>query len=151
MAYIRAHETTTKRNGKPVKTYAVVWREPELDAFGLPIPANPDHPDGPKRMRARRETYPTRETAEARRDELNAARHTTGTSALAEQRKAGALPFGYYAQAWLAAQHVKAASSKDKLRPETVDGYERRLAVYASPEFGATAMGPSPRRNAKSS
>ena len=128
MAYIRAHETTTKRNGKPVKTYAVVWREPELDAFGLPIPANPDHPDGPKRMRARRETYPTRETAEARRDELNAARHTTGTSALAEQRKAGALPFGYYAQAWLAAQHVKAASSKDEVAPR--DG--RRLRTPPS-------------------
>lgn len=39
-----------RRNGKPVKTYAVVWREPARDQFGLPIPVNPEHPDGPKRM-----------------------------------------------------------------------------------------------------
>ncbi|MCK8646891.1 tyrosine-type recombinase/integrase [Mycobacterium colombiense] len=138
MAYIRAHETTEKRNGKPVKTYAVVWREPERDAFGLPMPVNPENPDGPKRMRARRETYRSREAAEARRDELNAARHTTGTSALAEQRKAGDLPFGYYARAWLDSQRVKAASGK--VKADTVDGYERRLAVYALPEFGGKAI-----------
>lgn len=138
MAYIRTHETTERRKGKPVKTYAVVWREPERDAFGLPIPVNPDHPDGPKRMRARRETYRSREAAEARRDELNAARHTTGTSALAEQRKAGDLPFGYYARAWLDSQRVKAASGK--VKADTVDGYERRLAVYALPEFGGKAI-----------
>lgn len=79
MAYVRPYETKQKRNGKPIRTYAVVWREPVRDDFGLPTGAT----------RARRETYPTREAAEARRDELNAARHTTGTSALAEQRKAG--------------------------------------------------------------
>jgi integrase len=138
MAYVRAHETMQKRNGKPVKTYAVVWREPVRDQFGLPIPVNPNHPDGPKQMRARRETYPTREAAEARRDELNAARHTTGTSALTEQRKAGDLPFGYYARAWLDSQRLKAASGK--VKADTVDGYEKRLAVYALPEFGASAI-----------
>jgi hypothetical protein len=36
MAYVRAHETKQKRNGKPVKTYADVWREPVRDDFGLP-------------------------------------------------------------------------------------------------------------------
>jgi integrase len=127
MAYVRAHETKQKRNGKPVKTYAVVWREPVRDEFGLPIPVNPDHPDGPKQMRARRETYTTREAAEARRDELNAARHTIGTSALAEQHKAGDLPFGYFARVWLDSQRVKAASGK--VKADTVDGYEKRLAV----------------------
>jgi integrase len=138
MAYVRAHETKQRRNGKPVKTYAVVWREPERDEFGLPVALNPEHPEGPKRMLARRETYPSREAAEARRDELNAARHTTGTSALAEQRKAGELPFGYYARAWLDWQRLKAASGK--VKADTVDGYEKRLAVYALPEFGATAI-----------
>jgi integrase len=138
VAYIRTHETTERRNGKPVKTYAVLWREPARDQFGLPVALNLDHPDGPKRMRARRETYPTREAAEARRDELNAARHTTGTSALAEQRKAGDLPFGYYARAWLDSQRVKAASGK--VKADTVDGYQERLAVYALPEFGAIAI-----------
>lgn len=138
MAYVRAHETKQKRNGKPLKTYAVVWREPVRDEFGLPVAVNPNHPDGPKQMRARRETYPTREAAEARRDELNAARHTSGTNALAEQRKAGDLPFGYYARAWLYAQRVKAASGK--VKSDTVDGYEKRLAVYALPQFGAMAI-----------
>jgi integrase len=128
MAYVRAHETKQKRNGKPIRTYAVVWREPVRDDFGLPT----------GQLRARRETYPTREAAEARRDELNAARHTTGTSALAEQRKAGELPFGYYARAWLDSQRVKAASGK--LKADTIDGYEKRLAVYALPEFGPTAI-----------
>lgn len=74
MAYIRTHETTARRNGKPVKTYAVVWREPVRDEFGIPVPLNPDHPDGPKQMRARRETYAHREDAEARRDELRRGR-----------------------------------------------------------------------------
>jgi integrase len=138
MAYVRTHETKQKRNGKPVKTYAVVWREPARDQFGLPIPVNPDHPDGPSQMRARRETYPTREAAEERRDELNAARHRSGTSALADQRKAGDLPFGHYARAWLDSQRVKAASGK--IKTDTVDGYEKRLAVYALPEFGAMAI-----------
>jgi integrase len=138
MAYLRAHETKQKRNGKPVKTYAVVWREPVRDEFGLPIPVNPDHPDGPKQMRAQRETYTTREAAEARRDELNAAGHTIGTSALAEQRKAGDLPFGYFARVWLDSQRVKAASGK--VKADTVDGYEKRLAVYVLPEFGAKAI-----------
>ena len=40
MAYLKVHETNTKRNGKPVKRYAVVWREPVRDEFGLPVPEN---------------------------------------------------------------------------------------------------------------
>ncbi|MGE5696634.1 MAG: tyrosine-type recombinase/integrase [Candidatus Sericytochromatia bacterium] len=84
------------------------------------------------------ENYPTREAAEARRDELNAARHTTGTSALAEQRKAGEQPFGYYARAWLDAQRVKVASGR--VKAATVDGYAARLGVYVLPEFGGKAI-----------
>lgn len=129
MAYIRAHDTRAKRKGKPVKRYEVVWREPATDANGLPIPG---------KTRARQESYPTREAAEARRDTLNAARHTTGTSTLADQRRAGMLTFGHYARAWLAAQHVRVASGK--LKGDTVDGYGRRLAVYALPEFGGKAI-----------
>lgn len=128
MAHIRTYETAERRKGKPVRVYRVVWREPVRDKFGLPT----------AKTRARQENYPTREAAEARRDELNAARHTTGTSALAEQRKAGEQPFGYYARAWLDAQRVKVASGK--VKADTVDGYERRLAVYVLPEFGAKAI-----------
>src|SRR4051794_23157172 len=114
MAYIRAHETTQKRKGKSVKRYEVVWREP--------------HPMQQGKTRARQESYGTREQAEARRDALNNAKHTVGgTTALADAKKAGALTFGYYAEAWIAAQRLRAATN-DKLRAETVDGYERRLA-----------------------
>src|SRR5262245_54483851 len=98
MAYIEVHETRQRRDGKPVNRYAVIWREPVRDSFGLPT----------GRTRNRSERYPTREQAQARVDELNAARRTTGTTALAEQRKAGDVPFGYYARAWLDSQRVKA-------------------------------------------
>lgn len=122
MAYIKAHDTKQKRKGKPVKRYEVVWREP--------------HPVTGK-TRFRQESYPTRELAEVRRDELNAAKHTvSGTSALADAKVAGGKPFAHYAQAWLSAQRVRAASGGGKIRPDTVDGYEKRLAVYALPEFG---------------
>lgn len=128
MAYIRSYDTKQKRKGKTVKRYEVCWREPATDpATGLPT----------GKARARQESYPTRETAEARRDELNHAKHTpSGTADLANQRKAGKETFGYYAAAWLATRRASAAGS-DKLRAETVDGYERRLAVYALPKFGA--------------
>ncbi|UJL28866.1 site-specific integrase [Mycolicibacterium vanbaalenii] len=129
MAYVRAHGTKQRRNGKVVKTYAVVWREAVRDEFGLPTGAT----------RARRETYPTRDAAEARRDELNAAKHTyAGTSALAEQRAKGEQPFGFYARAWLDAQAVRVASGKVKQR--TVDEYERQLHTYVLGELGSLAV-----------
>ena len=128
MAYIKVHETRQRRDGKPVKRYAVIWREPVRDSFGLPT----------GRTRNRSERYPSRQAAQARVDELNAAKHTTGTIALAEQRKAGDLPFGYYARAWLDSQRVKAACGK--VKAVTVDGYANRLAVYVLPEFGAMAI-----------
>ena len=82
MAYIRAHETNAKRKGKVVKRYEVVWREPT--------------------GKSRQESYPTREAAEARRDELNAAKHTLGgTTALADARKLARRTFGDYAESWL--------------------------------------------------
>ncbi|PJK24403.1 tyrosine-type recombinase/integrase [Mycolicibacterium goodii] len=128
MAYVRPYETRQKRNGKPIRTYAVVWREPVRDDFGLPT----------GQQRARRETYPTREVAEARRDELNAVRHTTGTSALADARKAGELPFGFYARGWLDAQGLKVAQGK--LKQRTVDEYERQLHTYLLGTLGGSAI-----------
>lgn len=129
MAYVRAHDTKQRRNGKVVKTYAVVWREAVRDEFGLPTGAT----------RARRETYPTRDAAEVRSDELNAAKHThAGTSALAEQRAKGEQPFGFYARAWLDAQAVRVASGKVKQR--TIDEYERQLHTYVLGELGSLAV-----------
>ena len=138
MAYIKAIETSQKRNGKPVKRYAVIWREPVRDKFGLPVPENSDHPDGPKRMRNRSERYPTREAAQARVDELNVAKHTTGTSALADAKKAGELPFGYYARGWLDQQAVKV--SQGKLKARTADEYRRLLRSYVLGSLGPLAV-----------
>jgi integrase len=138
MAYIREHVTKARDNGKPIKRYQVVWRETVRDDFGLPLPKHPNRPDGPKLTRAQQETYAKREDAEARRDELNAARHTSGTANLAEQRKAGDLPFGHYARAWIDSQRLKVAGGK--LKADTLAEYERQLASHALPEFGATAI-----------
>lgn len=138
MAYVRVRETKQKRKGKPVRAYDVVDRVPVVDQFGLPVPANPDRPSGPKQMRSWQETYPTREEAEARRDELNAAKHTTGTAALAEQRKAGDLPLGHYAKAWLDTLAPRVA--RGKLKQATADEYARLLRCYVLPELGSTAV-----------
>lgn len=128
MAYIRSYDTTQKRKGKTVKRYEVVWREPLRDAFGLPT----------GNVRSRQESYPSREAAEARRDELNAAKHSRGTGVLADAKKAGELPFGYYAQGWLGAQSVKVAQGK--LKQRTVDEYDRLLRCYVLRELGGTAI-----------
>lgn len=131
MAYVRAHETKLKRKGKTVKRYEVVWRETATDpTTGLVT----------GKMRSRQESYGTRDAAEARRDELNNAKHTTGTAGLADQRKAGQLTFGHYASDWIAAQQNRALGGA-KIKAETADGYAKRLAVYALPEFGGKAIG----------
>ena len=133
MAHIRAHNTTqrNRRKGKPVKRYEVVWREHATDpTTGLPT----------GKQRSRQESYPTREAAEARRDELNAAKHTaTGTTALADAKKAGELPFGHYAQGWLARQRTKVADGRLKLR--TCERYEGTVRYNLLPCFGSRPIG----------
>jgi integrase len=132
MAYIRAHDTTQKRNGKTVKRYEVAWREQATDANGLPIPG---------RMRSRQESYPTRELAEARRDELNNAKHNIGgTSALADAKKAGELPFGDYAASWLDGLATRVADPDDKLKTATAAKYKRLLEFYVLPDLGGTPV-----------
>ncbi|MGW5522710.1 tyrosine-type recombinase/integrase [Gordonia sp. NPDC003950] len=133
MAYIRSHETSQKRKGRAVKRYEVVWREPVRDDYGLPVV----QANGKTKTRARQESFATREDAEARRDELNAARHSGQTSALAEQKKAGDLPLGHYAQAWIESQQVKVAQGR--LKQKTLDGYAKIVRHYLLPAFGSKA------------
>ena len=138
MAYVRAHNTTAKRKGKAVKRYEVVWREPATDGNGLP---NGKH-------RARQESYPTREAAEARRDELNNAKHTPGgTSALADAKKKAASTFGAYAADWLTAQALKVANGR--LKASSYDSYSGYLGRYALKAFGARAVGSITRAEAE--
>ncbi|MGB9306318.1 MAG: tyrosine-type recombinase/integrase [Mycobacterium sp.] len=131
MAYIRAHSTAMKRKGKTVKRYEVVWREPATDpTTGLPT----------GKMRARQESYPTREAAEARRDELNNAKHQIGgTSALADAKKAGELPFAHYAEGFIARQRSKVAAGKLKAR--TCERYDGTIRHHLLKRFGARAVG----------
>ena len=132
MAHIRTHNTTqrNRRSGKPVKRYEVVWREQATDANGLPTRA----------WRARQESYATRKQAEVRRDELNNAKHTaTGTTALADAKKAGELPFGHYAQGWLARQRTKVADGR--LKQRTCERYEGTVRYNLLPCFGSRPIG----------
>ncbi|MGX9294108.1 MULTISPECIES: tyrosine-type recombinase/integrase [Tsukamurella] len=138
MAWIKTRDTATRHRGKPVKAYVVIWKETERDDYGLPIPVDPAKPNGRKKTANRQETFPTRELAEARRDELNAARHTNGTSALADQKVAGDLPFGHYAQAWIESQALKVAQGR--LKQRTLDDYEKVLRRYALDHFGGRAV-----------
>jgi integrase len=128
MAYIRAHNTTQKRKGKVVKRYEVCWREP--------------HPTQPRKVRARQESYPTRELAEARRDELNNAQHSVGgTAALADAKKAGARLFGDYSASWLDVLATRVADADDKLKAATAVKYKRLLEFNVLPELGGTSVG----------
>ncbi|OZG27698.1 site-specific integrase [Williamsia sp. 1138] len=134
MAYIRAHETNQRRNGKAVKRYEVVWTEPVRDAMGLPVSVDPTTPTGKKRQRSRQESYATREAAEERRDQLNAARRTaTGTATLADQRKAGDLPIGHYAREFI-------ESMRGTVKPRTVRETESVYLRYIAEPFGGRAV-----------
>ncbi len=132
MAYIRTYTTAhrNRRSGKPVKRYEVVWREQAKDANGLPTRAT----------RARQESYATRQQAEVRRDELNAAKHTpTGTTALADAKKAGARTYGEYATAWLDTQRLKVMDGK--LKEASLEDYQQVLCKYPLERFGDRAIG----------
>ena len=90
--------------------------------------------------RSRQESYPTREQAQARCDELNNARHSiVGPTALADQRRLALLPDGHYAAGWLAEQRRRVAEGT--LKVGTYDNYETVLGHYVLPVFGGKAIG----------
>lgn len=68
---------------------------------------------------------------------LNAARQTLGTASLADKRKAGDLPFGYYADGWLKSMDVKV--SRGALKETTAAEYRRSLRCYVMDQFGGQA------------
>lgn len=138
MAYVKRLETKRTKNGKAQPSYQVRWQEPARDSMGLPIPINPDRPHGQMKQVHHKETYPSKEAAQERCDELNAARHRTTAISAAEQRKAGDLPFGYYAAAWLEAMDVKVAQGR--LKERTADDYRRLLSRYVLEPFGGQAV-----------
>jgi integrase len=100
MAWLTTVDSNRRdERGRPVKRYRVEWYEIARDADGQPIPRYVNRPDSPPKMLRRRETYPTREAAQNRLDEINP-RIARGQSPAA-QRDAGNRPLSHYAQAWL--------------------------------------------------
>ncbi len=138
MAHIEKATTRRTKDGKPQPTYRVRWMETERDGMGRGIPYNPARPEGQKRQRYRQESYASREAAQERCDELNAARHFASAQSASEQRKAGDAPFGYYASAWLDSLEVRV--HRGALKSGTLDEYRRLLTCYVLDQFGGKAV-----------
>ncbi|KXO87837.1 hypothetical protein AXK56_15790 [Tsukamurella pulmonis] len=132
MAWITKYETNERRRGKPVATYRVTFKDLVRDENGLPIPVDPAKPNGRKKTTNRQETFPTRELAEARRDELNSAKHSGTVSQLADQRVAGTLPMGHYA-----AEFFK--SQQGTVKPGSIKEGEAIYRRYLAEPFGQKA------------
>ncbi|MGV9713986.1 tyrosine-type recombinase/integrase [Gordonia sp. NPDC003424] len=115
MAYLRSHSTTQKAKGRNTKRHEVVWREAVTDERGLPIPVNPDNPEGRKKYRSRQKSFTDRKAAEAFRDKLNADKHQPGGVSIPRDQL-----FAYAADAWLA--------SRTDLKPRTRGEYENLLS-----------------------
>lgn len=133
MAYIRAYETTQRRNGKAVKRYEVVFTEPVRDEMGLPVPVDPAKPTGRKKTRARQESFATREDAEARRDELNAAKHHVSAQTPSEQRRLGDQSLTVFA-------HRYFESLQGTVKPRYAKEVQAVYRRYVEPELGHKAV-----------
>jgi integrase len=121
MAYVRVHETKQRSRGKPIRTYAVVYRAKERTDDGRIV------------TRLRQETHATRAAAEARVAELRAHRHHHTTDP-AEQRRRGQRSLAEWSTDWLASQRVKVVAGQ--LKQRTLDEYARLLDCYVMPELG---------------
>jgi hypothetical protein len=121
MAYIRTYETKQRSRGKPVKTYAVVYRATVRTDNGSTV------------TRLRQETHDTKAAAEARMAELNSHRynHTADPS---EQCKLGQRSLRDWAADWLASRRLKVTSGQ--LKSRTLDDYGRLLDRYVLPRLG---------------
>ncbi|MEV6621021.1 site-specific integrase [Amycolatopsis sp. NPDC051106] len=144
MATIRNVETKQRKNGKPVVHYEVCWTEPAVDDQGRPIPANPEKPNGRKKVRHRSETYHTFDAAKDRKAEIEGLRNRDHEVVA---RSAGDRLFGEFAAAWVA--ELREAQQAGSLKRRTVDEYEKLLNRYALPEFGTRAVGSISRTQAK--
>ncbi|WP_237569652.1 tyrosine-type recombinase/integrase [Mycolicibacterium lacusdiani] len=136
MASLNRVATKRRKDGKLVVKYRVGWREPMRDDYGVQRKG---------KYRNRSETFEDYAEAQAFKDELEAARHTGGTSALSDQRRAGELPLGYYAREWLSALDIQVANGRPK--QSTADEYARLLRCYVLPELGEVSVASiTPRR-----
>lgn len=119
---IKRIEHKARRDGKPIVTYKVRYKETIHDpATGQPT----------GRTRSRSETYPTYEGAKERRREIENQRAATGNVVGREARQE---PFGTFAGMWLDAH---AGLVKARTHAE----YRRLYECYVAPDFAARAVG----------
>ena len=111
MPYIR--QNTNQRG----HTYTVVHRDPTTRS-------------------ARQETFRTRQLAQQRLADLYGAADATAELV---QRKAAQLPFGHYADAWLAAQARRV--TEGTMKQGTFDNYAKWLRNRVLPKFGQKPIG----------
>ncbi|WP_454836198.1 tyrosine-type recombinase/integrase [Rhodococcus qingshengii] len=155
MAFVEKAATKRTKDGKPQPSYRVRWMENVRDEMGLPIPLDPSRPDGQKKQVHRRETFPSKELAQERCDELNAARHRAAPHTPSELRKLGDQPIGYFASAFFDGM---LGTVKPRTLKETKAVYHRYLAEPFGPKavasitaadvrrFRASLLSPRPKR-----
>lgn len=119
---------TARRDGKPVKTFKLRYKETVRD----PATGAPERDAaGAIRTRSRSETYPTYEAADARRREITNQRAATGNVVGREARQE---PFGTFAAMWLDAH-------AGSVKARTLAEYRRLYACYVGPDFAGRAVG----------
>ncbi len=121
--------------GNPINRYAVGWYEISRDDNGLPIPRDPNVPDGAPKLRRcgenSAETFDTYEDARARRDEVNV--KVMRNLSPAAQRAAGDRPLSHYAQAYF-------DGCEGNIKPKTLAGYRDNYRRYLLKPLGDKAV-----------
>ncbi len=135
MAHIEKATTKRTRDGKLQPTYRVRWMEPDRDELGRAVPYNLHRPDGQKRQRHRQESFASKEAAQERCDQLNAARHYNSAQTASEARKAGDEALGHYAAAWLESLSIRV--HRGALKASTLAEYRRLVNCYVTERFGS--------------
>lgn len=130
---ITPRETKQRKNGKPVRTYIVTWKETVRDEFGMPVPQDPARPTGRKKKSQHYRTFATYAEAEQFEDDLRSRRHRTAGTSASATLKAGDLPFAHYARAFF-------DSLAGTIKPDTITEYEATYRRYIAPEFGSRAV-----------
>lgn len=121
MAYIRVRDTKARAKGRPVRSYAVCWREPVRDEFGAVVSG---------KTIQRTETFDTEKAAKARLLEvetgLAGAKGIDPSSAKAKANR----PLGEYARQYL-------DGLVGTIDDTTIEGYEKIYRAHIAPVFGS--------------
>ena len=125
---IKKVEHVARRDGKPITTYKLRYKETVRNpATGQPERYPDDHANpllaGAIRTRSRSETYPTFEAAKARRLEIENQRDLHAGRVIG--REVHEQPFGTFATGWLQSMEIRV--QRGRLKRRTLDEYARVL------------------------